>query len=429
MQSSLRWRLTLTFTALAIVAVLIHSLSLFLNVEDQEEIVIDDVVRATMRQEAAQPSRPLEYDRLQVLSPRLLLFRSRSGSVPPVLPAAFAQYKAGTYEWIRDDTEYHVGVRDLPGERMYILYDARDHEWRMRRLLWAIGVSVLILSLLSLLIGHWLAGRVLHQLADLIDRLRDDEARLAEPGLDREIEQLAQRLDHYRQRNRELLRHEQDFTANVSHELRTPLTRIRTAAELLAEEAPVGSRAAARAQGIITAVDELEANLRSLLFLAREIQPARPQPLPLADCVDQSLARLAGDFDVTRVELVNAVPPDMSVHADPTLLRLLLDNVLRNAARHTQQGCIRIVCANSVLEIADTGAGIAPEHLHRVFERAYRVDNGSSGQGLGLAIVQRICQAHGWTCSIASNADPHDPQRGTQVRIDFAPAAPGAATH
>jgi signal transduction histidine kinase len=88
---------------------------------------------------------------------------------------------------------------------------------------------------------------------------------------------------------------------------------------------------------------------------------------------------------------------------DPTAFRQILTNLVENAVRYTREGSVtvgtRLADGGVWLEVSDTGIGIAPEHLPRIFERFYRVDAGRSraegGTGLGLAIVRHLVDAHG----------------------------------
>jgi signal transduction histidine kinase len=90
-------------------------------------------------------------------------------------------------------------------------------------------------------------------------------------------------------------------------------------------------------------------------------------------------------------------------YVDRTALRQILSNLLENAVRHTIRGAVTVANAKRAggleLSVSDTGSGIAPEHLSRIFERFYRADSGrareSGGTGLGLAIVRHLVEAHG----------------------------------
>ncbi|WP_420472755.1 sensor histidine kinase [Noviherbaspirillum sp. ST9] len=420
MINSLRWRLAWTFTLLSTFAVLIQAVALFVSTEEQEEDMINEVVNATLENQVRQPGTPLDLDDLPTAPQRMKFFRLPRGLRPAELPEQYATLPAGIHEWYKGEIEYHVGIRDSGNERLFLMYDASEHETRLEQLEWQLIIGIAVLSLASLWLGYWLAGRVLHQLENITQRLkRNDESALNEPGLDREVALLADALDRYRQRNRELLEREREFTANVSHELRTPLTRIRTSAELLAEDPALQERSKERADRIVASVDAMESRLRGLLFLARELALDERKPLNLKRHVEAAVAPVRHACEERGVQIDVAVGEHVTVQADASLLQLLLDNLIGNAARYTERGCIVIGFADGALSVTDTGSGIPPEHVAHVFKRHYRASDTPGGTGLGLSIVKRVCDAHGWTCSIASHSTEGDPQHGTRVTVRF----------
>lgn len=415
---SLRWRLAWTFTLLSTFAVLIQAVALFVTTEEREEDLIDEIVNTALDNMVRR-----DGDKTIIghnLSSRLEFFRVPRGQVPREMPVDFANRKPGNYEWFVGDTEFHVGIRDDNGERLYLLYDATEHENRLDQMFWSLVFGLVVLSGISLWLGYWLSGRMLYQLEKITRRLQDDDsAKLNEPEFDREVALLAGALDIYRERNRELLEREREFTANVSHELRTPLTRIRTGAELFAEDAALSDRARTRAGRIIKAVDDMEARLRGLLFLARELTPAERVTVNLRQAAESCLVHFRPICAQTGIAIEAEIAADVVVQADASLLHLLLENLISNAVRYTPAGTIRIDFRNGVLTVADTGVGIPPEHLGKVFQRYYRASDSPGGLGLGLSIVRRVCDAHGWQCAIESVADAADPAHGTRVSIDM----------
>lgn len=424
MRRSLRGRLAWTFTLLSTFAVLIQAVALFVTTEEREEDLIDEVVNTALDETIRRSSGIAAAPDSGSLSPRMKLYRAPAGKPVPGLPPSFSALRAGNYEWFVGDTEYHFGVRNNNGERLYLLYDATEHERRLDYLFWSLVVGIVVLSAVSLWLGYWLAGRMLYQLEKMTRRLQqDDAAILNEPEFDREVALLAGALDDYRRHNRELLAREREFTADVSHELRTPLTAVRTGAELLLEESPSSTRARERAQRIIKAVDDMESRLRGLLFLARELAPAESKRVDLGQCARSCAAYFAPACKAAGVVLHIDVAPDTTVDADPALLQLLLENLIGNAVRYTAQGRIDVSFRGGMLSVADTGSGIPAEHLANVFQRHYRASDIPGGLGLGLSIVKRICDAHGWHCDIGSVADPTHPRRGTRVTVSFASSA------
>ena len=198
-----------------------------------------------------------------------------------------------------------------------------------------------------------------------------------------------------------------DFVANVSHELKTPLTSIAGYAETLATEATPGTQTERFARPILSNARRMHRLVDDLLDLSR-IESGRWQPHPeLVDVrglADDAWAAFADRARERRIQFTAAAGDVHHVTADPEALRQVLTNLLDNALRHTPPGGRISVSLESApggvtIAVADTGSGIAPGHLPRIFERFYRADPGRSraegGTGLGLAIVKHLVEAHG----------------------------------
>jgi two-component system, OmpR family, phosphate regulon sensor histidine kinase PhoR len=197
-----------------------------------------------------------------------------------------------------------------------------------------------------------------------------------------------------------------DFVANVSHELRTPLTIVGGFAETLQDpELPLDKRTQF-ARTIVSNAQRMQRIVDELLDLSRiesgHWQP-HPQPTRLADVAAEAFARVADSAKSKGIVLETIVRPNAeTIYADRTALEQILVNLVENAMRHTASGRITIESAREnsgvLLTVGDTGSGIPPEHLPRIFERFYRADSGRSreagGTGLGLAIVKHLVEAH-----------------------------------
>lgn len=206
-----------------------------------------------------------------------------------------------------------------------------------------------------------------------------------------------------------------DFVANVSHELRTPLTIVGGFAETLQDPDISPERRAEFAQTIYSNTQRMQRIVDELLDLSRiesgHWKP-RPQPLPIADAAAEVFARVAAVAGKKGVSLETTIAPGASViNSDRTALEQILLNLVENAIRHTADGGkVTIETAEArngvVLSVRDTGTGIAPEHLPRIFERFYRADSGrareAGGTGLGLAIVKHLVEAHGGSVTAES---------------------------
>ncbi|MCC6629193.1 MAG: HAMP domain-containing protein [Chloroflexi bacterium] len=218
------------------------------------------------------------------------------------------------------------------------------------------------------------------------------------------------------------------MTADIAHDLRTPLTVIAGYLEALRDQVlpPTSERFATlhdETQLLLRLVDDLHtlslADAGDLTLTRQKVAPA------------QSLERVAAAYrDAAArqgVALTVAAAPDVpAVCVDPERLARVLGNLVSNALRHTPRGGrvtldVRRAPAGVALVVADTGAGIAPEHLPNVFERFYRADEARSthdGAGLGLAIARSLVEAHGGTLGVESQVGA-----GTTFTVTL-PAAP-----
>jgi signal transduction histidine kinase len=212
-----------------------------------------------------------------------------------------------------------------------------------------------------------------------------------------------------------------DFLASVSHDLRTPLNIITGYAQLLHEETfgPIVREQRDALERILRTTGDQLALINDLLDLARIEQgklACTPRPVAIASFVP-SLGHMMDVLLHTRpVAFETDVPPDVVAHADPERVRQILVNLLTNAAKFTQAGCVRLVAAldgDAVrVSVEDTGAGIAPELRDRVLEPFVHGAGEGAGSGLGLAIVARLLGVMHGSIDIAS-----EPGRGTRVDI------------
>ena len=198
-----------------------------------------------------------------------------------------------------------------------------------------------------------------------------------------------------------------DFVANVSHELRTPLTAIRGYVEALLDDRSDSEDAKKFLEIIARHSERMERLVSDLLRLAR--LDARQEALDLASCDLQQLfntviADVAPTSDAKHQQITTAVDGAGSrVTADPAKLHDVLRNLVENAVHYSpHNAAIRLEAThhNGVVRISvsDSGPGIPPEDLSRVFERFYRVDKSRArpgGTGLGLAIVKHLVELHG----------------------------------
>jgi two-component system phosphate regulon sensor histidine kinase PhoR len=209
----------------------------------------------------------------------------------------------------------------------------------------------------------------------------------------------------------------QDFVANVSHELRTPLTAIRGYVEALVDEPSLGPDARGFLDIIGRHTARMERLVTDLLRLAR--LDARQEPLErtrcgVRDAFDGVLADLSPSVEGRQQRVTVEIPADAAyVDADPGKLHDILRNLVENAVNYSPpQTDIRLSAERHDgtvhVVVSDSGPGIPPSDLTRVFERFYRVDksrSGPGGTGLGLSIVKHLVELHGGQVSVANRPD------------------------
>jgi two-component system phosphate regulon sensor histidine kinase PhoR len=205
-----------------------------------------------------------------------------------------------------------------------------------------------------------------------------------------------------------------DFVSNASHELRTPLTNIRGYLEAIQDAVREGGAPEPSfvdvAHGNALRMERLIDDLLELSRAESGAVPLEREETPLSSF----LARVAGQHRPSAEQAgktVEVEAADGVFRADLRKLALALSNLVDNALKYGKEGG-RITLSGRIegdaclLEVADDGPGISPEHLPRIFERFYRVDKGRSrelgGTGLGLSITKHIVESHGGTIRVES---------------------------
>jgi signal transduction histidine kinase len=204
------------------------------------------------------------------------------------------------------------------------------------------------------------------------------------------------------------------FAAMASHELRSPLTIVQTSADLIASRYDNPD--------LIPHLDKIQrasanmANMiHALLAVTRDLPTSNAhQSIALQPLVDEILQPMAPEIRARQISIENRLTSDISVDADPTLLTVVLTNLIRNAVKHGQQSSIEIDMQASILSITDNGIGIDSEDLQHIFDFRFRGQH-SQGYGVGLYISKLICDHQGWPLDLVPN-----PQGGIVARVDFA---------
>lgn len=322
-----------------------------------------------------------------------------------------------------------VGTSVHVNDRKYALFMRPDVilQFGELRIFFAIIVLLTIaISIILFLISTRYLVSPIARLSDATKRIAQGSYNLKLPTNRRdEIGQLA---EHFMTMSRELERVDQSrqqFVSNVSHEIQSPLTSIQGFAKVLAErDLPREEREhyASIIEGESRHLSLLSKQLLLLSSLEQGQETIHKKTFSLQGQIRQAVQVLQWQLEEKELLIKISVPAAIKLRGDEVLLMQVWMNLLSNAVNHIPSGRtieIRAEQTHSqcVIHIADTGNGIAVEHLPFLFDRFYRADHSrerSSGRtGLGLAIVRKIVQLHDGSIEVASSAE------GTLFTIEF----------
>ena len=298
-----------------------------------------------------------------------------------------------------------------------------DVEKKALRAFSVIALFLIPLTGIAAALAGWsVANRLLKPLNRLVAASREIgiaalDRRVDEPEHPAELRELAQAYNGMLGRLQRAVEALRRFTADASHELRTPLTAIRGTAEVALARPRSPEELRDTMGEILEETRSMLALVEDLLTLARGEEAAVPRPTApvelvavLRDVQDVGEALAEGKPVEVRLD----APESVIVHGAAGPLRRLFLNLVSNAVKFTEAGVVEIRVRGDAssaaegeeqagdagfveVEVRDTGAGIAPEELPRVFDRFYRADAArerSGGTGLGLAIVRMIVDQH-----------------------------------
>lgn len=276
--------------------------------------------------------------------------------------------------------------------------------------------SVIALPLLAILIWYGI-GNGLAPLRKVAREVARRDPRFLEPvetgPVPDEVRPLVDAINDLLQRLAEALEKERRFTDDAAHELRTPLAALKTQAQVALRASDENERRRALQQ-ILQGVDRATHLVEQLLTLARlQDDPSRLQrePIQLTRLLAELIAELAPQAMARNIELELKEAPPVELSSHPVSLHMLIRNLLANAIHYTPPGGhIEVELEDGpdavTVRITDTGPGIDPDLLERVFDRFYRIDgSGVEGCGLGLAIARQSADLLGATLELRNRSD------------------------
>lgn len=292
----------------------------------------------------------------------------------------------------------------------------------LRRTFLVVGSLTLVLAVAAGILLAGLIAAPLRRITAVAAAVTagDMSKRAGTPSARGEVGVLAAAFDHMLERLERAFRRQRDFVSDASHELRTPLAVLRAQVELLDREVDEARRHEGT-RTLLRRLDELDRLVGDMLTLASA---------EAGQLVEPRTVELTGFFEDLRRDLPLFGERDFqleavagTLEADPDRLTQVLRNLVRNAVTHTEPGDqVRVAARRDdgrlQIAVSDTGPGIPPDQLERIFERFHRVDRARSrdtgGSGLGLAIARAIVEAHGGSIRAESS-----PGAGATFRLEL----------
>jgi len=285
------------------------------------------------------------------------------------------------------------------------------------------------------LLGYWLASRAARTVGEIIgvaSTLRPDriDDRLPVRGSGDELDQLALTINGLLDRIAAYLAEKRDFLANAAHELRTPLAAIRSSVEVALNEDRTRDEYQDLLVEIIDQGEALETLVNQLLLISEsEAEQLKRDHATVAfnEIVRRSCEMFVGVAEARGLQMDVRIEDSVAVSGSAHLLRQLVNNLIDNAVKYTPAGgrvevslTTDAAHRHAVLTVSDTGIGIAPADVPRVFDRFYRTDRSRSrseagGAGLGLSICHAVVSAHGGQIECVSR-----PDRGSAFTVTLA---------
>jgi two-component system heavy metal sensor histidine kinase CusS len=320
------------------------------------------------------------------------------------------------------------------GDRQYVLQVALNlaNEEELlagyRHKLWAVlGIALIVCSAGGYQIGR-LGMRPINAITAIAKGIGSStlHERLATTRLPTEVAALAFTFNQMLDRLQDSFERLSQFSADIAHELRTPVNNLRGELEVTLGQ----QRSADEYREVLSSCLEESENLArmidGLLFIARAEHPETEiakESLNIATELTTAHEFFEAAAQDKRIELTVSAPQGLVVELDRTLFQRAVSNLVANALAYTDPGGIVSITAREDaggvrVEVADTGIGIPPEKLPRIFDRFVRVDwsrsSASGGIGLGLSIVRSIALLHGGTVEIESSEG-----KGARVTLIF----------
>ncbi|AHG64925.1 sensor histidine kinase [Advenella mimigardefordensis] len=337
------------------------------------------------------------------------------------LPPMLRNLDVGAHFMHPGDDTWHVLVFMRDEGKTVLLYDATLNERRVHDF----ALIVIMAGLLCIGLSYFLARSVSRRITDPVQSLTQTLSTWApgasnlSPSRNDEVGRLIEAFNRMQSQVEKSIAQEKEFSANLNHEIRTPLTTIRTDAELALEDAQILDETRMRLKRTISNVDLITDTLESTVHLKTQARQ-NPEPVNLHDCLENAWSTSTGDDELINLQLVNQLLPGEVMTVNRYAMQMIMRNLIRNALEHADATTLTVYLSGTRLYFEDNGKGIAQADLPRIFERYYSghtrdtqpaeddslLAEAPQRRGLGLAIVQHICELEHWTIRAESSTQP-----------------------
>lgn len=325
----------------------------------------------------------------------------------------------GSHHSIRsEDRWFQVEVGEWQGQPAILTYDISDWEAQEHFLLEMLLYGIVLILLVGIIMAVKASESILSPVQKLKNQLlaiqpSDKNIRIGNAYQGNEVQVIANAVDSFLERLDQFVERERSFSNAASHELRTPLSVVMGAIDVLEtnDNNPVATRAISR---ISRATNDMLAFVEATLFLSRE--DAKMAKQDECDDVAKWVREWIDDnktmLQERKIQIETTFQSPVKLAVPNSVVKIVVNNLLRNALNHTHSGSISIVLDLDQFVVEDTGQGIPADNLPYVFDRNFSTQ--LEGTGMGLYLVKRICDRFNWGITITSEVGV-----GTQVTVNF----------
>jgi signal transduction histidine kinase len=417
---SIRWRIVIAFTLITLFVAGAFTLAIYKIVHAIEDELLSQEMHAKLELIVANPAYPQT-----TLNDLGLHLYTADTVVEPEIAKYLVNLRYGFTEVEDHPASYFIYRQALHGKEYILVQDESLYEDGFERNLFiALKSGFLLTTLLGVLVGWLLARQIISPIIKLSAAFSQrklgalDEVPSAHTFPDDEIGSLAQAFEEAYAKLKDALWRERLFTSDVSHEFRSGLMVISSSCELLLQARAEDDPDYERIERIARASLEMQQLIESLIIVARAehtaTNPTRTQTLQ--QIAQEAYNRWQSGFEAKKILfslIIKEVPTSQAFNAD--LLLTALSNLLKNALNYTHHGQVDLIIDKASISVIDTGVGIALEQQGQVLQPFVRSnDLPLDGLGLGLSLIQRICDNQGWRLSFFSL-----PGQGSTFTISF----------